>query len=1350
MSSNSQTATYARLGGLLMRLRASAGIPKQSELARRLGTTQQTVSRWERGLSRPRDKEIPALANALGADHDELLEAAGYARTAVAATFDRPFPVNALNPESFERFCAFLLERLYRDKRGQVHRAGGSGHRQDGIDILVTGPFGRHTFQCKRVEEFGPQRVRAAIEKHVTPATEKFLLLSNIASPQSRAVLADHPDWQIWDREDISLRVRSLPKVDQRELVDTFFRGKRLELLGESEAGPWMTTDQFFGPYLESSRLFNHTWRLVGRSREAAALDAAIRDDSIVVTILVGPAGGGKTRVLRHVVEAFGACSTGHQTWFLSPTEDVTTAHLEQLGHGKKLLIVDDAHGRDDLSVLFHYSALPNNHTRLLLVIRPYGRDSVRYQAASLSLSGPNVREIELDRQNTGDAEALASEVLAKCNGPVNAAREVAIATSDSPLATVVGAQIVSREKIHPALLANVADFQTQILARFQDVIAGEIVTGLDVDRMQGVLRIVSLVQPVLPDEPALLSLLKKIEQVDQPDAMRLLRILTDAGVLFRRGLRYRLSPDLLADSIVSRYCINKDGTSNGYVEQVFDVAPPLYLKNLLINLGRLDWRLCNGNTDDSHLLEGVWRKLRWHDEYSNHHVDAAAAVAYYQPRMALGFARRLIDEGHGADARVCEMLKNAAYNFDCLDDACDLLWRASYTDDRPLNQHPHHGIRILKELAQFEPNKPVEYMGKIVDFALALIDSPGVLTKAHTPFVILEGALAAEGHSTVATSRRSITLSGYAAERTVVADVRERVISNLLSYIEQGPPRRAFLAAQTLAHALRSPMGVLGARVSIEVSEEWRQEHKRTLDRLGQLLTRVHVHPVVLVRAAESVAWHAFHDSQNGNGAQLVLSLLERDLETRLARAMMDGWGMNTWPFDNQASDPRQAYQNDLSILSADLVGTFSPSDLHAFVEKCLQEVTDIAGPDNDGAPRVIVDFLVQESPELAREILRRYRSGQESPLNAYAGTALSIFFKDFEVSREPLQALAGSPEGLRLVAEAYARFEPIAGYTEADVSLLRAIFCSRDPKVLHYTGHVARQVARCDKSLAVSLTCSVDLVAAGSAQHDLFMWLSHRETIPRETLAEAQWRQLLTNLEPVDKLDDYWIREFLKNAVQVVPDLVIDFLKKRLQRVASTGDWSFSPLTKPFKEDESLGLLQISDSVKHLRSLLDWALEQANDSSTLHCFGDVVAGLCGKYDRLLLDQLVAWIAGGSDRHTHVVAAVLREAQNDIIFDHPDFVRDVLNAAQVIGREAVDRVSSALYTATSSGGRSTTPGEPFPEDVRLEKHVSVVLSTLSRWDPASDLYTKLLRSAKAGIAWQRQEKEAMDAEEEE
>jgi transcriptional regulator with XRE-family HTH domain len=163
MSNNFNSNSYERFGRLLFDLRVKAGIAKQSELARRLGVRQQTVSRWERGVSRPRDKELQRIAFVLGADQALLLEAAGFAPLGLAATFDRPFPINALSAESFERFCHYFLEHLYRDGGGRVHRAGSSGHKQDGVDISVIGSFGTHSFQCKRVEEFGPRKVLAAI-----------------------------------------------------------------------------------------------------------------------------------------------------------------------------------------------------------------------------------------------------------------------------------------------------------------------------------------------------------------------------------------------------------------------------------------------------------------------------------------------------------------------------------------------------------------------------------------------------------------------------------------------------------------------------------------------------------------------------------------------------------------------------------------------------------------------------------------------------------------------------------------------------------------------------------------------------------------------------------------------------------------------------------------------------------------------------------------------------------------------------------------------------------------------------------------------------------------------------------
>src|ERR1700680_2936297 len=196
-------APYPILGQRLVQWRNATGISRQADFAARVKAKQQTISRWEAGQSRPREKHLPLCASVLGVSVDELRAVAGYAAKTVVVTFDQPFPVDALAPETFERFCAYLLQSLY--PNAAVHQMGGRGHTQDGTDTLVTMPNGLvHSFQCKRAEEFGPQKVHTAVAAHQVKADKKFLVLSRVASPHAREAIRAHKDWDIWDKDDLS------------------------------------------------------------------------------------------------------------------------------------------------------------------------------------------------------------------------------------------------------------------------------------------------------------------------------------------------------------------------------------------------------------------------------------------------------------------------------------------------------------------------------------------------------------------------------------------------------------------------------------------------------------------------------------------------------------------------------------------------------------------------------------------------------------------------------------------------------------------------------------------------------------------------------------------------------------------------------------------------------------------------------------------------------------------------------------------------------------------------------------------------------------------------------------------
>ncbi len=439
---------FVELGELIAALRLKAGLGQQLELAKLLKTTQQTVSRWENGDSRPRIPQLLQLAKILEADPDELLSAAGYTSSSIVpATFAQPFPINTLSWENFERFCRYFLKSLYPEAK--IHAVGSQGHKQDGTDISAVLPNNtRYIFQCKRVQDFGPADVEAVVKNCPVNAEKKIILLSRAASPKARAAVEARPGWDIWDKEDVTGLIReNLSKDAQCRLVDTFFQGQRLALLGIAEPGPWQNEEEFFALFQDKQAAFSHGWELVGRSNAVETMLNNLSNQKIRLNLLIGPGGGGKTRLLKQAIALY---RKGHQNDIvrvLAPNAEITIKELKDLGKAKKLLVVDDAQDQSNLDQLFQFAAVPENNTTLLLASRPYGIDFVKTQASPFILLDSQVAELRIEKLTLAESTQLAIQVLEEFHGSLQQAESIASMTVDCPLATVIGARVVARKK---------------------------------------------------------------------------------------------------------------------------------------------------------------------------------------------------------------------------------------------------------------------------------------------------------------------------------------------------------------------------------------------------------------------------------------------------------------------------------------------------------------------------------------------------------------------------------------------------------------------------------------------------------------------------------------------------------------------------------------------------------------------------------------------------------------------------------------------------------------------------------------------------------------------------------------
>ena len=1323
-------------GSLLATLRQKAGIPHQSQLAKLVKSTQQTVSRWELGLSRPRHKQMSLLAAALNTDLDELLSAAGYTVKGVVATFDQPFPVDALTPDSFERFCLYFLSKYY--PTADVHRAGGSGHSQEGLDVAVIFPDKTcYSFQCKRVGEFGPQKVRKVVAKHSKKAKKKFILLTRVASPLARNEVRVHATWDIWDKEDIALHVRELPKNDQLKLVDTFFRGQRLALLGETEPGPWQTSEEFFEAFMTGRGAFSHAWKLVGRIEETRELAEGLANSNVQAVFLMGAGGVGKTRALKQAMETFQDTQKAVLVRFLSPSESVTNKSLEDLGDREKVLVVDDAHDRRDMQLLFQYASVPSHKTTLLLSFRPYGLSYIKAQASSFALAGERILEVKLDPLNLEQAKELATQVLHEFGGPEDAAENIARLTLDCPLATVIGAQIVAKDRIHLELAKNKETFRSTLLGRFQDIVAGDVGSKSDGEPIRKLLKVLALLQPFHPEDESLIKAVEQIEKLRAPDVKRLIRLLSDAGVLFKRGGKYRLSPDLLADHIIEGACIGQGGTSTGYAEQVFVAAGNAHVEHLLLNLGKLDWRLANGDPSNSRLLDGVWGLLKPSSGYSDPHINAVTAVAYYQPARALSFAEQLIREGNYL-RDLPNLIKYAAYNLEHLPRACECLWEIGKSDARPLNSNHGHAIRILSGLCAVEPNKPITFNEVVADFGLSLLDKDDSWKHAYSPFDVLNAILETEG-STTKSNGRSISFGRFSINFEFTSGIRGKVINATIKLLSHQNVKVAVLAARFLHAAVRYS-------ISGGERKTWTKEFIQTLEKIERTMREEKLDPLVLVEIARSVSWHAnFAEGETTPVAKRIIASLPASLAFRTTLTLIDGFGHILERKDHRRQGTE--WNRYIEMLANDLLSAYQDGEcLRVFIENILGHIegNGVAG---NTSPYVLFGRLVQLSPPLAQATAENALKYPDSRTLQFAGMALSKLLIEDHDSALKIATRFLDTECRDLHAAVGRGYGGIdleqVRFGEEDLALLQRVLTSNDQWVVNNAVGAIRTVARNDERLAIDLLKCVDIGMSSNVADEVLVLFARDEMIPFPVLTGEDIDHFLGKLMRLPELDEYWIEAFISKVSMHDAVRAATFFMARVERAADTKDWHYRPCNHGpychvplrFRESPKFRLLlrQVSQWMK---SRVDEDYEFQNRAGELFC------AMFAPFDSELIAFLEDWIDVAMPNDIRIISRILHEASPNFVFEHRPFVVRFLEKANEYGKIQLEDAVSDLYGSAITGVKSGTPGEPFPQDLSMKEEAENALKEIPRFSSAYRLYDILKKHAEHNIGRSLQERE--------
>ena len=723
---------------------------------------------------------------------------------------------------------------------------------------------------------------------------------------------------------------------------------------------------------------------------------------------------------------------------FLSPRQAVTPKSLEDLGKGKKLLVVDDAHEEDMLQSLFQYAETPSKNAVLLLSLRPYGLDRLKAQISHVE----NIHNVHIEPLNLEHATALARQVLEVSGGDQEEAETIATLTLDCPLATVITAKILSKKKSFSGVNKNETSFREQFSGKFKEIFLGEIGGEADKEFIKKILKIISLIQPFYPEDPSVPAIIQQQEGIKTYDTVRIINFLEKAGVLFKRVGKYRISPDMLTDFLIEEACIGINGSSTGYAESLFGIVKKEYkhyIENILLNFGKLDWRHKNGDVSNSILLNDMWNSL---DAFDKSHISAVTSLAYYQPKRSLAFARRILQESEETNI-LPELIKNAAYNIDCLPEACSLLWELGKEDKRQLQSYPNHAIRVLADFCALKPNKSIEYNIKVVEFGLYLLKKDSSWNYYYNPLDVLKPILQTEGRSTYSKgvnfyiSRFSIKLN------TAISELRRTVLDAAIDLLSHPIVKRAVLAARLLESALHYPP-------SADDREVWTQECIETLEKIEQVILTKKLDSLVLIEIKRTISCHSSYN--NGNSKLLATKIIEslpNTLEFKTTLALIDRWDYSTGAYGEEEN-----FNQDLKLLTSNLFEAFPDvTNLYNYIENILVKIDHNFVNDNRYS-WTLYKSLLQSSLPLARLTLKNALLIQNSGMNQFCALALfNLLQKDHDSATKIIQRFLDSEDkNLHIaVARSYFNFDINEQKNqEADINILSKLLANDDVNII------------------------------------------------------------------------------------------------------------------------------------------------------------------------------------------------------------------------------------------------------------------------------------------------------------
>lgn len=1276
------------------------------------------------------------------------------------------------NWQDFESLCWDLWREIWEDPN--IIKNGRRGQNQDGVDICgrPKNPKLLGGIQCKCKDgilskSLTESDVKEEVEraKNFEPKLSQFIIATTAPKDAkieeyARKITEDHVkkglfSVHIMGWEDIKERLDDFPRVRDKYYPQ---RNNDLKDIDESQIHlkSFLTFDEFSFRCLESTKLLNHTYQFVGRNDILLQLDNFIESDK-EIAFLPGRGGIGKSRIL---IEFGNNFESKHSEWelrFISENP-LTKDSIRELPKRNCVIIIDDAHRREDLTILLETvrqaNILIKSSVKIILVFRPYGLNYIKSSCYRYGFDRKIEEILEVQELKRKEKEDLGKSILGENHYQyLDALIQVA---KDSTIVLVIGAKLIAEDKVWPALLAQEKEFQDVVFGRFQDDILEGVISDLDRALCKKILSIISILSPIRRDEEFAQSV-SVFLKVPKYELNRALDTLERCRVLHCVGSKLRITPDVLSDHILYQSCIMLDGNSNGYSQEIFDNFEDIYFENILNNLSELDWRVTRqkGETD---LLVETWDNLEEKFKMSSN-LDRAVLleklgrVAYFQPQRTLGLIEYAITNSLETSEKDCSpfyefthenvlgkipsLLKNISYNFEYFPKSCELLWDLAKREIeiKHVRASSNHPLTVLIELAKYDIYKPFEYSSLTLTFVerkIKIHRDP----KYICPLLdILDPILEKEilSHKLIGSEIRFLPWS-VPYEKTKI--IRRKAILLIEDQLKSESTQVVLRALKILTEALYQPTGFFGKAVHIDEIEMWFSEQTEILKILEETSQTI-TDPIVKIQFKSSLSWHARqsnHPEIVAKASSIIKSLPE-DFDTKFTRAM---WYHYDRDYENFEDYQDKIFQ-EITEVSNEFLARCGNDEKKVF-NSLNETIAKFKINEILIYPSGFLRVLCATNNEVAVKVCNLTIANTSNPLASYLNSLLSgIREKDENTAIRLTEdaVKSGDLTLCRSIAEGYACRGWVFKLKDVEIKIIKQLLYSSD---IDTRNLAIGSLGRFPKTLvneATELAFSLE-IGDNEKLADTYCSIFDKHEISLENLETEQLTLILSKISKIRVLDEnlYHLNIFLTHCSTRIPEELVDFLLERVNLAKNrryNPDVRFQPLPYNGFSDNGLKGIALSPNYKKiLQKVRDRVLNE--DLKNSFWLPMLYSYISDNFSLASLEILSEWVNSRDEEKIGAVGYFVKEAPPDFVFIHTDFVSDLLTNAQAIRSNCYKKVRRNLLNSVYNEGRTGIVGQPNPQDERIRDKAQEFMEKYELGSPAWNFYNWLCEEAKKSI----------------